>query len=105
MRTVTVNIDNIVFTEYKRAAQLIRDALVTEGRKVPLNQLIDLLINAELARTTPEEIARHFVILLEIQESRVVADSGREEFLQEGENGGIQIAGQKPDNNIRPEKD
>jgi hypothetical protein len=36
----------------------------------------DLLINAELARVTPEEIARHFVMFLRVQESRVVADSG-----------------------------
>jgi hypothetical protein len=103
--TMMVNIDNTVFTEYRRAAQLIRDALVNKGHEVPLNQLIDLLINAELARTTPEEIARHFMMLLRIQESRIVADSGREEFLQKGENGEIQIAGQKPDNNIGPEKD
>jgi hypothetical protein len=67
MMTMTVNIDNTVFTEYKRAAQLIRDALVNEGHEVPLNQLIDLLINAELARTPPEEIARHFVMLFRNQ--------------------------------------
>ena len=98
---MTVNIDNTVFTEYRRAAQLIRDALANDGHEVPLNQLIDLLINAELARATPEEIARRFMILLRLQE----ADGGREEFLHKGENGEIQIAGQKPDNNIRPERD
>ena len=91
--TMTVNIDNTVFTEYRRAAQLIRDTLANDGHEVPLNQLIDLLINAELARTTPEEITRHFMILLRIQQSRGVTDSGRVEFLHKGENGEIQIAG------------
>lgn len=66
--TMTVNIDNTVFTEYRRAAQLIRDALANDGHEVPLNQLIDLLINAELTRATPEEIVRHFMMLLRLQE-------------------------------------
>jgi hypothetical protein len=74
---VTVNIDNTVFTEYRRAAQLIRDALANDGHEVPLNQLIDLLINAELARATPEEIARRFMILLRLQEARGQADGGQ----------------------------
>lgn len=87
---MTVNIDNTVFTEYRRAAQLIRDALANDGHEVPLNQLIDLLINAELARVTPEEIARHFMLLLGLQEARGEADGGREEFLHKGENGEIQ---------------
>jgi hypothetical protein len=75
--TMTVNIDNTVFTEYRRAAQLIRDALANDGHEVPLNQLIDLLINAELARATPEEIARRFMILLRLQEARGQADGGQ----------------------------
>jgi hypothetical protein len=41
---MTVNIANTVFAEYKRAAQLIRDALVNNGHEVPLNELIDVLI-------------------------------------------------------------
>jgi hypothetical protein len=87
---MTVNIENAVFTEYKRTAQLIRDAIIITGHEVPINQLIDLLINAELARVAPEEIARHFMTLLGIKESRVASASGREEFLQTGENGEIQ---------------
>jgi hypothetical protein len=39
-----VNIVDTVFAEYKRAAQLIRDALVNNGHEVPLNELIDVLI-------------------------------------------------------------
>ena len=84
---MTVNIANTVFTEYKRAAQLIREALVNRGHDVPLNQLIDVLINAELSRVTPEEIARHFMTLLRIQESRGTTDSGSDEFLHTAENG------------------
>jgi len=87
---MTVNIANTVFTEYKRAAQLIREALVNHGHEVPLNELIDVLINAELARVTPEEIARRFIAPLRIEESRVASDSDREEFLHTGENGEIQ---------------
>ena len=75
--TMTVNIESTVFTEYRRAAQLIRDALANDGHEVPLNQLIDLLINAELARATPEEIARRFMILLRLQEARGQADGGQ----------------------------
>jgi hypothetical protein len=87
---MTVNIANTVFAEYKRAAQLIRDALVNSGHEVPLNELIDVLINAELSRITPEEIARHFMTLLRIQGSRAANDSDRAEFLQKGETGEIQ---------------
>jgi hypothetical protein len=87
---MTVNIANAVFSEYKRAAQLIRDVLVTRGHEVPLNQLVDVLISAELARVTPAEIARHFMTLLHIQESRVEACGEHEEFLHTGENGEIQ---------------
>ena len=88
---MTVNIANTVFGEYKRAAQLIRDALVNSGHELPLNQLIDLLINVELARVPSEEIARQFMALLRVQESRVPNDSAREEFLPStGENGEIQ---------------
>jgi hypothetical protein len=54
-------------------------------RPVPLNQLIDVLINAELARVAPDEIARHFMTLLRIQELRVVGNSAGEEVLQKGE--------------------
>jgi hypothetical protein len=71
--TVTVNITNTVFIEYKRAAQLIRDAFVNSGREVPLNQLIDVLINAELSRGTPEEIARRFMTHVRIKESQDAA--------------------------------
>ena len=87
---MTVNIANAVFTEYKRAAQLVRDALVNSGHEVSLNQVIDLLINAELARVAPEEIARHFMTHLRSQKAQGEGASGREEFLHTGENGEIQ---------------
>jgi hypothetical protein len=85
-----VNIANAVFTEYKRAAQLVRDALLNSGHEVPLNQLIDGLINAELARVTPEEIAHRFMTHLRSQEPQGGNANGREEFLHTGENGEIQ---------------
>jgi hypothetical protein len=87
---VIVNIDNAVFAEYRQAAQLIRDALVKAGHEVPLNQLIDLLINAELVRITPEEIARHFLILAGMPEAQASVReriTSADEFLHQGENG------------------
>ena len=38
-------------------------------------------------------VARHFMLLLRLQEPRGEDDGGREEFLHKGENGEIQIAG------------
>jgi hypothetical protein len=84
---MTVNIANTIFAEYKHAAQLISAALVNNGYEVPLNQLIDVLINAELSRVTPEDIARHFMTHLRSQQSQGEAGGGHEEFLHTGENG------------------
>ncbi|HEY5743397.1 MAG TPA: hypothetical protein VIS99_12740 [Terrimicrobiaceae bacterium] len=58
---MTISVDNAVFHDFKKAAEIIRKGLLERtGKAVPLNELVELLISAELTKRTPEDIARQF---------------------------------------------
>jgi hypothetical protein len=109
---MTINIDNTVFAAYKQAAQIIRDRLHEKSRDVPLNELIGLLIDAELSRPQPEDIARRFLLVGEWFGDRYQVYDNEQpqlfprerECLQKGEDGTNPIAAPKPDPNIGAER-
>ena len=111
---MTINIDNTVFAAYKQAALIIRDRLHEKGRDVPLSELIELLINAELSRPRPEDIARQFLLVGEWvgehyqlhvdDENQPQLFPLQREFLPPRETGTNPIAAPKPDQNIGAER-
>ena len=111
---MTINIENAVFAVYKQAAQVIRDRLHERGCNVPLNELIELLINAELSRPRPEDIARQFLLVGEWVGEHFQLDFKDENqqflfphesgFLPPRETGTNPIAAPKPDQNSGAER-
>lgn len=111
---MTINIENTVFAAYKQAALIIRDRLHEKGRDVPLSELIELLINAELSRPRPEDVARQFLFVGEWvgehyqlhfdDENQPQLFPHQREFLPPRETGTNPIAAPKPDQNIGAER-
>lgn len=54
---VTVTLDEDTFATFKEAAEIVEKA----GIRVPTNQLVQTMLNAEITRLTPRKIAHRFL--------------------------------------------